>query len=361
MHANPGQTMTPTRAHIRHGIKTGTAALLAHGLTQVLGLPMGFWAVLSTVIVMQVHLADSIKLCLERFQGTALGAAIGLAALALLMGTAAPLWLGLFLSVAFCAYMTRYDERYRMAAITVVVLLGAQGEEHPLLFGLYRVLEIGVGVLCAFVVSVLLWPRRAGTALKEHLEGQFLQCAERFATLAEAFMSRQQPLPEDFLADLDQAVGQNRQLLHKAMQHERLLYDKNLPRITAQVELLERCLEHMHAMLGAVNTALGEGFTLIMERELRELAEACAGLLRELGAGRIPEEDPLRQALKQVELRLQELRESGVTMRFHLRKMLQVMAFINSLETFTEDLLRGRRRLAREGAGSPPMAKGTAT
>lgn len=352
--------MTPTRAHLRHGIKTGTAALLAHGLTQALGLPMGFWAVLSAVIVMQVHLADSIRLCLERFQGTALGAVIGLAALALLMGTAAPLWLGLFLSVAFCAYMTRYDERYRMAAITVVVvLLGAQGEEHPMLFGLYRVLEIGVGVLCAFAVSVLLWPRRAGTALKEHLERQFLQCAERFAALAEAFLSKQQPLPDDFLTSLDEAVGQNRQLLHKAMQHERLLYDKNLPHLTAQVELLERCLEHMHAMLGAVNTALGEGFALIMEQELRELAVACARLLRELGAGQLPEEAPLRQALEQVEQRLQELRESGVTKRFHLRKMLQVMAFINSLEAFTEDLLRGRRRLAGQGT-PPPGAHGTA-
>ena len=137
-------------AMLRHGLKTGTAAVLAFGLASLFNLKYGYWAALSAVIVMQVYVADSVQMCLYRFSGTAVGALIGMAAISVFPATQAMTVLALFLSVAFCAYMTRYNARYRMAAITVcIVILASLDQEDRLVFGLLRVAEIGIGVAAA--------------------------------------------------------------------------------------------------------------------------------------------------------------------------------------------------------------------
>lgn len=341
-------------AHLRHGLKTGLATVLAYGLTELLQLPMGFWAVLTAVIVMQVNVADSIEMCVYRFTGTALGAGMGLAMLLLTPHEEAYMAMALFVSVAFCAYMTRYSSRYRMAAITVViVLLAGAGEPDPLQFSLYRVFEIAVGVICAFLVSVLLWPARAGAALRMRLQVHFTRAAELYEEISEAFLSRQASLPDDFLAELDHEVRQNRELLHKALRHERLFYNDHVAQLAQLTELLTRCLEHMHALLGAVNTPQGPGFTLIMENELRELAHAVQAVMRCLGEGSPPNLAALRKQLATVQLRLQELREAGKTQRFHLNKLLQVLAFIHNTQALAQDLLRVQQSLNAENNSLP--------
>ncbi len=307
---------------------------------------MGFWAVLSAVIVMQVNVADSINMCLYRFTGTALGAAIGITALLLFPQTPVLLGVGLFLAVAFCAYMTRHSTRYRMAAITVViVMLAGSGEGNPIVFGLSRVMEIGLGVLCAFVVTVTIWPMRAGAALKSRLERQFVACADIFHTITEAFISLQQPLDPNLLSKLDKEIGENRLMLHKALKHERIFFDDNTALLAVQVGILERCLDQLHALLSIENTTQGEGFSIIMQNELRALAQTSTDVMRAMGAGQIPPLAPLQQALADTEGRLQQLRDEGVTKRFHLRKLLQVFSFINIIQAFGEDLQRGLQRM----------------
>lgn len=69
--------------------------------------------------------------------------------------------MAVFITTGFCAYMTRYDVRYRMAAITVcIVVLASIGEPNRVVFSLYRVLEIGIGVFCAFAARC--WSGRGG-------------------------------------------------------------------------------------------------------------------------------------------------------------------------------------------------------
>lgn len=325
-------------------MKTGLAAVTAYALTEAFGLRMGFWAVLSAVIVMQINVADSIEMCLNRFTGTAVGAAIGLAALLVCPRTPVSMTLALFVSVAFCSYMTRYQPRYRMAAITVVIVLfTGSNDNQPLLFSLYRVVEIGLGVGCAFLVSILIWPVRAGAALRARIEEHFARCADLFDTINEAFLSKQQALPPDLLEALDEEVRENRTLLQKALQHERILFDDDTAKLGRRVGMLERCLEHLHTLHNAVNTAYGEGLALIMEAEIRTLARAIEDVMRQFGAGKEVSPTTLNQALKTAETRLQELREEGMTKRLNLRKLLQVMSFFNTLRALAKELLREAR------------------
>ncbi len=78
------------------------------------------------------------------------------------------------------------------AAITVaIVYLTSLTEDHRIQFTLFRVAEIGIGVLCAFLVAVVVWPNRTGSALRERLKQQYDELATHYSVLMGNFLSRQ--------------------------------------------------------------------------------------------------------------------------------------------------------------------------
>ncbi|TVR01558.1 MAG: FUSC family protein [Desulfovibrionales bacterium] len=334
--------------HLRHGIKTGLAAVLAYSIVTVFDLAYGFWGVLSAVIVMQINVADSLQMCWNRLTGTAIGAAIGLLTLLALPGPGWPTALGLLLSVGFCAYMTRYNPRYLMAAITVVIIVVAGSEEErKILFGIYRILEIGIGVGSAFLVTVLIWPHRAGSTLREQLRDNFAEASRCATILVEAFLSKQTSVSPDLLHDVSARTRQARDLLSKALGHERLVSSEDLDALSRRVTALENCVEQMRAMLHVLNDFdEGEGYEIIMSAQVRELAQAVSEVMVSIGEGRDAALDELEKAVAAFESRLEELRAAGVTRRFNLHKLLQVFSFLHAMESMAKGLLKTRSNLA---------------
>ncbi|MDY0227323.1 MAG: FUSC family protein [Desulfomicrobium apsheronum] len=327
-------------AMIRHGLKTGIAAVLAYGVAHLLDLKFGYCATLSAVIVMQVYVADSVQMCLYRFSGTAVGAAIGLAAILLFPQTQPMTVLALFLSVAFCAYMTRYNARYRMAAITVcIVVLAGYDQDDRIVFGMLRVVEIGVGVAAAFVVSIALWPVRAGTALKARLMMRFGDCARHYEAIMNAFLAMQSGLAPSLLDQFQTDIREDRALFQKVLRHERRMYHEDTDLLGLKVRTLEKCHAHLQTMLQALNSEQGQGYEIIMDRELRELAAVTVESMRGIASGRTPSTDLLAKALNESETRLHELRKDGATRRFHLQKLLQFFAFYHSAQSMGRDIL----------------------
>ncbi|SDB05626.1 Fusaric acid resistance protein family protein [Desulfonatronum thiosulfatophilum] len=331
--------------HLRHGLKTGLAAVLAYAVVFVFDLEYGFWGVLSAVIVMQINVADSVQMCWYRLTGTVMGALIGIAAI---LAFPEPGWqtaLGLFLSVGFCAYMTRYNPRYLMAAITVVIIVVAGSEEEQrVLFGLYRILEIGIGVSSAFLVTVLVWPRRAGTTLREQLRSHFAEAAHCHDTLVEAFLSRQTTVNRDLLDNISAKSLQSRELLNKAIRHERLLSSEDTATLSQKVTALENCVEQMRSMQNVLNNfEEGEGYDIIMAQEVRSLARVIREVMVSIGEGREAVLNDLADAVRRFDLRLEELRSAGVTKRFNLHKLLQVFSFLHALEHTAKGLLKMRK------------------
>jgi uncharacterized membrane protein YccC len=56
--------MAISSTQVTHGFKTAFAAVLAYATTTILALAFGYGAVISTVIVMQVYVADAVEMCL---------------------------------------------------------------------------------------------------------------------------------------------------------------------------------------------------------------------------------------------------------------------------------------------------------
>ncbi|MFV0420877.1 FUSC family protein [Oleidesulfovibrio sp.] len=337
---------TSTTAHVRHGIKTGIAAVLAYLVTQYWGFKFGYWASISAVIVMQMNVADSLQMGWYRFSGTAVGAVIGVFAILAFPDTTPMHMLSLFTSVSFCAYMTRYNARYRMAAITVcIVVLASYGQPEPVQFGIYRVLEIVVGVCSAFLVSILLWPQRVGEVLRERMRSQFAEAARLYEVMLEAFIDSQKVLDPAMLDNFNAGVAEDKTLYHKVASHERLLYHDDVHVLSLKVDTLRKCASHLRAMLHALNNTEGEGYDVIMKHELRELAEATKDGLQAIGQGRKPSISHLESSLAVCENRLSTLRDEGATKRFYLQKLLQFFAFYHSLQFMAHDLLHYAKQM----------------
>ncbi|MFW5499374.1 MULTISPECIES: FUSC family protein [unclassified Maridesulfovibrio] len=336
--------INPHKAHIKHGIKTGIAAVLAFIVADLCSLKFGYWAALSAVIVMQINVADSIKMCWYRFSGTAIGAFIGVLCILIFPQTPYMTMLALFLSVGFCAYMTKYNNRYKMAAITVtIVTLASLGEPNRIEFGLFRVLEIGIGVASAFVTSISIWPLRASETLKAELFNQFEECAANYETLMEGFLDKQSCLIPSALESFNSRLAKNREIYAKVIRLERFIYVEDTQLLGMKVEILEKCASHLRAMLHALSHVHGEGYHIIMENELRQLAQATSKAMRAIGSKKIPNEQSLHDALVASQKRLEDLRNEGATRRFYLQKMIQFFAFYHSAQFICEDLLRYTR------------------
>jgi len=329
-----------TKSHIRHGIKTGLASVLAYVIAEWLHFPFAYWASLSAVIVMQMSVADSIRMCWYRFSGTAVGAAIAAIAILVFPDNQPMTLVAQFLSIAFCAYMTRYNARYKMAAITTtIVFLASLGEPGRLMYGMERVLEIALGVTCAFLVSVTLWPQRAGQALRMSLQNQFSAMAVIYGEMIEGFLNLQSSVPPDLLDRFEKNLAANRELYRGVLHHERLIYRDDTSSLDFQMHILESCMPHLRSMLHSLNDPQEERYEIIMGAELRELTSAIQNALEAIGKGEVPGGNHLSAALDVANQKLEALRRQGVMRRFTLQMMMKFFSFYYSQRFMAQVLL----------------------
>jgi len=333
--------MKPSLTHYIHGGKTALAALLAYAFTLAFGFKFGHWAVISTVIVMQVYVADSIELCLYRLSGTAIGATLAAGVMVFLPRT--PVWIAgaLFFSVALCTLLTQYRTRFRMAAITlVIVMMTASASDNILIFAWQRVLEIAIGILCAFLVSVLVLPRRKADMLRQRMEAQAATCAGLCTQLVNAFNKGQQNIEEGPVEELTDAVRKNSTFFISIRRHETRIYNLG-QNFQPKVLLMARAAENLRTMARILNSLKGQGHEIILSRELLDLAQISGKTLNAL-----VKDDPncpleeLDRMIRDIDDKVVAIRREGLTSRFSLNRLVQVFSFYNSLKYFAEDILK---------------------
>jgi uncharacterized membrane protein YccC len=156
--------LTRYRSQLWLALRMTVAASLAYALATALGLPQGYWAVLTTIIVTQNSVGGSLKAAAERLVGSVCGALVG-AATAILLPAHTPLVLGLALvaAVAPLALLTAFSPGFRIAPVTAIIVLLSTGAATlgPLGYALDRVLEIALGAVIGLGVSLLIAPARA--------------------------------------------------------------------------------------------------------------------------------------------------------------------------------------------------------
>ncbi len=354
--------------YLRFGVKVGLACVLAYAVSYWISSPYPTWAVISSIIAMQLNVAESLHAGWMRLTGTMLGAAAGVALLLFIPST--PLWIGgaVFAVTTLCGFFTRYSNRFNPVSIAAVVVLMAgalyskSGYEEAVTFGLMRVAEIAIGVGAAFFVSLVLWPVRLMDTLRADLSMQFLECSRLLDSLINAFLNRQQQLPYSLLDSIESKVWENHERLSKTRKHESLFHHAEHRLMGIQVTALDRATESLRALMEALNDYDEEGRDPLMGEELRLLADAIMATMRHLGGDNpaAPAPDLVRRltsGVDRTEARLAELRRAGATREFNLHKILQLFSFYQTLRVLAESMLIALDRLQNHTARTRKEAR----
>ena len=149
------------RAELHLAVRVTVAGVVAYGLAQLVALPQGYWAVFTAVLVTQASVGGSLNAAFERLIGT-LGGALYSAAVAVLLPHSSALTVGLALAVSLAplAALAAIIPAFRVAPVTAVILLlgNAGAAEGPVLAGLLRTLEVGLGGIVGLAVSMSVLP-----------------------------------------------------------------------------------------------------------------------------------------------------------------------------------------------------------
>ena len=156
------------RPEVVQALRMTASSLAAFGLASAFGLPQGFWAVITALIVVQGNVGGSLKAAFDRFAGSVCGAVYGGAvAFAIPQPRALSRAVALVVAVAPLSVLAASSAGFRVAPITaIIVLLGTAGATlGPLGFALDRILEVGLGCAVGLLASVLVVPARASRSL----------------------------------------------------------------------------------------------------------------------------------------------------------------------------------------------------
>ena len=184
------------RLEIRHGIRIAAAGLASYSIASALHLPQGYWAVFTSVLVVQGSLGGSWKAAMDRLLGTLMGAAYG-AVIASVIPHNDPVALGVALAAALIplSLLAAFNPAYRVAPITaVILLLGSTGAtEGPIRAAMLRTIEVALGGFCGLLVSLYLFPARAHALLGEAAAVVLRHLSDLFSLLLGALIDPASP------------------------------------------------------------------------------------------------------------------------------------------------------------------------
>jgi uncharacterized membrane protein YccC len=148
-----------TKVWLEHILRTTIAATLSFVAARALGLGEAYWATISTIVVLQSTVGAAWTISMQRFAGTALGAATG-ALLVARFGPSALAYAGALLLLGLICALLRLDRpAYRFAGITAAVIMLVGRPQGAWTAALHRSLEVSFGIAIGLVLTAI-WPER---------------------------------------------------------------------------------------------------------------------------------------------------------------------------------------------------------
>ena len=143
---------------VLHSIRTAIAAVGSLLIARFCRLPESYWAVVTTIAIMQSTLGTAWTISTQRFVGTALGAAMGALLTAYAAQNVAAFGAGVFVLGLICALLRIGRNAYRYAGMTLAIVMLVARTEPAWMIGIHRFLEISVGIAVGLLLTAV-WPQ----------------------------------------------------------------------------------------------------------------------------------------------------------------------------------------------------------
>lgn len=143
-----------------HPCRTALAAVISLVVARRIGLPEAYWAPLTTLVVTQSSLRAAWGSSSQRLAGTALGAVAGAVIATFWAASLASLAAGIFAVGILCAALKLGNNAYRLAGITLIIVVIIPHAHAPWLLAGQRFLEVAIGLAVALGLTAA-WPEGA--------------------------------------------------------------------------------------------------------------------------------------------------------------------------------------------------------
>ncbi len=139
--------------------KIFVGALICWGILLLCGIENPLWAIITVVLVSDPDLNIARTLVIARVINTIVGCTVGFIALTLFGFSLPVAIITITLLVLLITSIEHYPVNWRLAPVTVLILLDASrnaaNAHEEIHFALLRAIEIGVGSLVALVLAIL--------------------------------------------------------------------------------------------------------------------------------------------------------------------------------------------------------------
>src|ERR1044071_3375367 len=146
-------TLGVTRASLMNAARTAVATLVSLLVARLLKLNEFYWAPISTIVIL-LSTINPLSGSWQRFVGTALGAVLGAFIATFLRVNWAIYFVGIFVCGILCAIL-RIKESYRIAAITLSIVLLITHGSAPWMVALHRFIEVSIGIAVALLITTV--------------------------------------------------------------------------------------------------------------------------------------------------------------------------------------------------------------
>jgi len=158
--------LTRRAPELRQTFRVAIATGAAYAAYKALGLPQGYWAVFTVMIVMQGSIGGTLGAATERMMGTLAGALVGGLAAAFHSHTSLGVGVALVLVTCATVWAAAIRPQLRVAPVTAAIMLLTDPAGAPVeQFVLDRIIEIGLGGLIGVLAMVLIFPARSHTVV----------------------------------------------------------------------------------------------------------------------------------------------------------------------------------------------------
>lgn len=145
----------PRGPELRQAVRLLVSVLLSDLLARAVHLHEPVWSVITSVIVTQSRITQTLTTGRDQVVGTLLGAGAGVFAIVLILGTPLPPWLVFWLVLTPLAVLAAIRPALRFAAVTLMIVLLFPAHGSPFLRPLDRIASIMIGVITSLAVSFL--------------------------------------------------------------------------------------------------------------------------------------------------------------------------------------------------------------
>ena len=148
-----------TRGGIEHSARTAVAAVLSLFAASATGFPEPYWASITAIIVTQSTLGTAWTISVQRFFGTALGAATGALLFTYFGHSLIAYGCGIFVLGLLCLQLGLARSGYRYAGIALAVIMLIQRSRPVWVVALHRFIEVSIGIVIGLILTAV-WPER---------------------------------------------------------------------------------------------------------------------------------------------------------------------------------------------------------